>query len=114
MPRRFAIELFSYELFTAWEDGDTRQDIFGRDVTLGGEISFCYIDGNHDYAYVARDFDHVDRYLAPGGFILFDDSARYSGSPGVQKLMRELTRRRVIGERYRLVMRNPNYLIQLR
>jgi hypothetical protein len=108
----FPLEMFSDELFVSWQERRTVKDIFGRTVQLGGDIGFCFIDGNHEYEFVKRDFEHVDRVLTAGGFIFFDDSGDLSGSPGVQKLMKELIRSKVIGERYSLILKNPNYLIQ--
>jgi Methyltransferase domain len=103
----FAIELFSDELFEAWRTGTTIDDIFGRPVTLGGGISFCFIDGNHTYEFARRDFENADAHLDTGGFLLFDDSAD-SDPFGLTRLMREI---RALG-RYELVLKNPNYLFR--
>lgn len=107
-----AIEAYSDEFFEMWERGVVIETLFGDNVSLGGRFSFCYIDGDHSYRQVKRDFENVDRFLEKDGFIFFDDSADFSGSPGVQMLIRELLQRRIIGRRYKVVMKNPNYLIQ--
>ena len=101
------VEATSDEFFEKWGAGAEVTDVFGRRVKLGGPISFCYIDGNHSYEFARRDFENADRFLEPGGFILFDDSA--DGSHW------EVTR--VIAEvkqmaNYRVVNKNPNYLVQ--
>ncbi len=103
--RPYSIELFSDEFFGQWGNRDSLKDIFGRDVELGGGISFCYVDGNHTYDYARRDFENVDKYLDVGGFILFDDSAD-SDAFGLTKLMKEIQD----NKSYKLVMKNPNYL----
>jgi hypothetical protein len=105
----FTLELYSDELFAAWEASRTCEDVFGRSITLGGPISCCYIDGNHSYAFARRDFDHCDRFLEPGGFILFDDSADGSGWE-VCRVVAEVS----ATGRYELVARNPNYLFRKR
>ena len=101
------IEAVSDDFFSLWESGATCVDLFGQSVKLGGPISFCYIDGNHSYEFARRDFENADRFLEPGGFILFDDSA--DGSHW------EVTR--VVAEvkampNYRVLNQNPNYLVQ--
>ena len=103
----FTIELLSDEFFCSWTNLEKRQDVFGREVKLGGPLSFCYIDGNHSYECARRDFENCDRFLEKGGFILFDDSA--DGSEWeVRKVVQE-----VIGTRhYDLIARNPNYLFR--
>jgi hypothetical protein len=63
-------------------------DVFGRNVVLGGSLSFCYIDGNHTYGFAKRDFENKDRFLAPGGFIFFDDSGDGSGWEGASSSKR--------------------------
>ncbi len=103
----FTVELFSDEFFESWARQEKRPDVFGREIELGGPISFCYIDGNHSYEFARRDFENCDQYLECGGFVLFDDSA--------DDWAFEV--RRVIDEvkhtgRYDLIARNPNYLFQ--
>ncbi len=83
-------------------------DVFGREAALGGPISFCFVDGNHTYDFAKRDFTNVDEFLAPGGFILFDDSYDYRNEFGLTPLMREIER----NPRYELVAKNPNYLFK--
>jgi len=103
----YTIELFSDDFFNLWKQNSTASDVFGREVQLGGKISFAYIDGNHTYEYAKRDFENVDANLEKGGFILFDDSGKYSGF-GVYKVIKE-----IIGKgEYTVVTKNPNYLMQ--
>lgn len=101
------VELPSDDFFAAWAAGRTLPDVFGRPAALGGPIAFAFVDGNHTCDFARRDFDHVDRHLEPGGFVLFDDSA-----DGVH---REVAR--VVSEvkrmpNYRVAVKNPNYLFQ--
>ncbi len=92
----YAIEARSSRFFELWQLTSEIQDVFGRSVTLGGSIGFAYLDGAHTYDSVKNDFQVIDRYLAPGGFILFDDSAEDLGFEGVTRAVRE-------------VRRNPSY-----
>ena len=103
----FTLELFADEFFAAWSAQEQRTDIFGRECALGGPISFCYIDGNHSYQCAANDFRNTDKYLEPGGFILFDDSGDGSGWE-VCRVVREV----IETKRYDLVAQNPNYFFQ--
>jgi hypothetical protein len=105
----YAIECFSDEFFRCWFANEKTVDVFDRPVTLGGKISFCYIDGNHTYEFAKRDFENTDRALVSGGFILFDDSA-----DGSHWEVNQLTREIASGHQYELVLRNPNYLFRKR
>ena len=93
--------------FASWQEGETRSDFFGKQVTLGGPISFAYIDGDHSYEQSRRDFENVDKVLEVDGFIVFDDSADNT-SWGSHRTAAEAAGR----EDYRLVDKNPNYCIQ--
>jgi hypothetical protein len=104
----YTIEVLSDELFSAWSAGERRRDVFGREFALGGPISFCYIDGDHYYEAVKRDFDNADRYLEKGGFLLFDDSADGSSWTEVCRVVEEVR----TTQRYELVAKNPNYFFR--
>ncbi len=103
------IEMFSDDFFAAWREARAVTDIFGRPITLGGPISFAYIDGNHTYEFAKRDWQNCDRYLERGGFVFFDDSWDGSGW-GVCDLIPEV----LDSEAYELVISNPNYLFRKR
>jgi hypothetical protein len=102
----FTFEMTSNEFFDAWKEQKKPEDVLGRSFSLGGPISFCYIDGNHTYEYAKQDFLHCDSYLETGGFILFDDSTLDVFS--LHKLMPEI----IAMSRYRLVAANPYHLFQ--
>ncbi|MGO9571412.1 MAG: class I SAM-dependent methyltransferase [Desulfomonilaceae bacterium] len=104
----FGVEMVSHDFFSAWRRFETVPDVIGRSVQLGGPISFCFIDGGHDYQTVKRDFEDCHHFLERDGFILFDDSSIWSAHEGVRRLVREVKSRRD----YRVVMKNPNYLFQ--
>jgi predicted O-methyltransferase YrrM len=101
------VEMLSDAFFAAWEEERTVTDVFARQVTLGGPISFAYIDGDHSYQQSRQDFRNCDRFLVRGGFILFDDSAVYS-EWGVRRTAREAMNRKD----YELVIKTPNYLLR--
>lgn len=103
----FLFEKTSDEFFTLWNNNKTEYDIFNKEFNLGGRISFAYIDGNHSYEYVNRDFYNCDKYLEIGGFILFDDSSD-SSDWEVKRVIKELKR----NKHYKVVIKNPNYLFQ--
>jgi predicted O-methyltransferase YrrM len=101
------IEFFSDEFFDAWKKQTELLDVFGRRVKLGGRISFAYIDGNHQYEFVKRDFENVHEFLVRGGFIFFDDSADHLAL-GSAAFMKEVKKR----NDYEVVLKNPNYLFR--
>ena len=105
LPKTF--RLTSDAFFEHFAQGSTLVDIFGESRKLEESFSFCYIDGNHAYDFVKRDFENVGKYLLPQGFILLDDSG--DGAPfGSARLMEEIKR----NPDYRIVAKNPNYLLQ--
>ena len=81
--------------------------VFERNITLGGSISFAFIDGNHSYDFAKRDFENTDKFLEPGGFILFDDSAD-NCTFECRHLMKEIE----VNPNYEMVVKNPNYLFK--
>lgn len=103
----FTIEVVSDVFFNAWALEEKRTDVFGREFQLGGPISFCYIDGNHSYAFAKRDFDNCDKFLENGGFVLFDDSGDGTGWD-VCKVVKEVLET----GRYELVSKSPNYFFR--
>ncbi len=101
------VEAFSDDFFDRWESGLAIEDLFDRPVKLGGEISFAYIDGAHSYEASKKDFENIDRYLVPGGFVFFDDSkgkGPFESSRTAQEVLNN--------PRYELVFTTPNYLFR--
>jgi hypothetical protein len=99
----YHVVVSSDEFFRLWAENETVVDFFGRSKTLGGPISFAYIDGDHTYEQSMRDFENVDRFLLPGGFIVLDDSA--DGSEwGSNRTAREA---RLHGRNTNLLPRRP-------
>lgn len=105
----YTIEADSDAFFQRWSAAERAVDVFDRDVEMGGALSFCYIDGNHTYEFAKRDFTNTDRYLLPGGFILFDDSGDGSGWE-VCQVVEEVLK----SGSYDLIAKNPNYLLRKR
>jgi len=106
----YTIELNSDDFFTAWRNLKEVQDVLDRPIKLGGTISFCYIDGNHSYNYVKRDFENCNEFLEKGGFILVDDSEDWSQFKGILKVIKEIKS----SKKYEVVIKNPNYLFRKR
>lgn len=71
-------------------------------------LAFAYIDGNHSYDFVKRDVENVMKRLVTGGFMLLDDSADHHPFDVNKFVKAELIHRKDC----RVVMKNPNYLIQ--
>jgi hypothetical protein len=103
----FTIEQFSDDFFKLWNEKKLEKDVLGREIQLGGNISYAYIDGNHTYDYTKRDFENVDKHLELGGFILFDDSADFSGWE-VNRVVQEVKK----SGKYEVILKNPNYLLK--
>ena len=101
------MKLYSNEFLERWSAQDEVEDVFGRKVKLGGEIAFAFIDGDHSYEAALEDFKNCDRYLVQGGFILFDDSGDATNW-GCARVAREASKL----PDYKLISKNPNYLIQ--
>jgi hypothetical protein len=101
------IELFSNELFEQWKVSANVNDVFGRNVRLGGNLSFVYIDGNHSYDFAKNDLLNTLEYLVPGGFVLMDDSLDFNNN-GASRVAKEALKMPGL----RLLARNPNYFFQ--
>jgi hypothetical protein len=97
----------SDEFFDLWRAETRLEDVFGHQAALGGPVGFAYVDGSHKPEQCRKDFENVHEFLAPGGYVLFDDSSEKSPF-GLYPLMRE------IGERddYEVVIENPNFLFR--
>lgn len=104
------VEMLSDDFFDAWRKKEESTDVLGRSIKLGGPISFCFIDGNHTYEYVKRDFTNCHEFLERGGFCFLDDSEDSSGFPGVRRIVTEI---KGSGE-YEVVTKNPHYLFRKR
>lgn len=104
----YTVELSSHEFFDAWGRAAVVADVHGRPLTLGGTLSFCYVDGGHDYEAARSDFENCARFLSPGGFLFFDDSSDDSGFEGVRRVVREV---QSLGN-FELVVKNPNYVFR--
>lgn len=103
----FAIEISSETFFDLWRSGAPVTDVFGRAVTLGGEIAFAYIDGAHTYEAAKADFLGVDEHLLPGGFLLLDDTAAVSQF-GSRRVAEEIAAH----PSYEIVFLTPHYFFQ--
>ena len=103
----FAIQELSDDFFKLWQENTICKDVLDREIKLGGDISFAFIDGNHTYEFTKRDFENCDKFLVKGGFILFDDSASYYDF-GCSKFMKDMKK----NKQYKLVAKNPNFLFQ--
>lgn len=102
------VEAGSHDFLAAWAAREERHDVFGRPARLGGPLGLVYIDGAHAYEAVKGDFEGADPFIAPGGFVLFDDST--PDWPGVHRVVQEVLRR----PDYELVFNPPNYFFRKR
>ncbi len=100
------IELESDLFFEAWNARRQYQTRAGHLVELGGPIAFALIDGAHSMEQVRRDIDNVTAILEVGGCVYMHDTA--GDDFGCRQVLREVLREK----RYRLVMENPNALLQ--
>lgn len=101
------VQAWSDDFFAKWADNEVVTDEFGRSAQLGGPLALAYIDGGHSEEQAWRDVHNAARWLVPGGFLLLDDSADHL-SFGSARMMPRLLR----SGGWKLVAKNPNYLIQ--
>jgi len=55
----------------------------------GSSIGLLHVDASHEYADVRRDFEHWAPFVAPGGYVVFDDVPSFDGPT---RLITELPR----------------------
>ena len=103
----FSFHMYSDLFFKDWENCKSQLDIFGRQVKLGGSISFAYIDGGHSLDVAWNDFEKVATHLVKDGFILLDDSGDRQNFGSAQMMSTIKSDKRFI-----VVAKNPNYLIR--
>tara|TARA_A100001015_G_C14856766_1_gene658662 strand:- start:202 stop:417 length:216 start_codon:yes stop_codon:yes gene_type:complete len=66
-----------------------------------------YVDGNHNYEHVLKEFKLINEILKDDGYILFDDSYKLNGW-GLEPLIKIIRKE----FKYKLVSRMPNYLLK--
>ncbi len=106
-------QLDSNSFFDEWKRKLIKKDLFNNEFKMGGDICFCYLDGDHSYDQVKKDFQNIDSILQKGGFIYFDDSDRLHKDGGevvngCYKVVKEVIK----SKRYVVALRNPNYLLK--
>jgi len=104
----FTLEATSEAFLEDWRNQASREDVFGRPITLGGPISFAFIDGRHTYETTRADFSGIHSYLLKGGFVYFDDSSFDTAYPGTRQFTLELCS----NPDYKLVWKTPNLLFR--
>ncbi len=85
------------------------------------QFDFVFLDGGHTWDVTGFSFFLVDRLLAPGGWLLFDDiqwslakSPSVSDKPETKALPEEERTAEQVGDVFRiLVERDPNYVTRL-
>lgn len=102
-----SLHMYSDTFFEKWSANAVETDIFGNTATLGGPISFAYIDGGHSYDVAWKDFNDVSKYVLKNGYVLLDDSAD-GLNLGSSKMMAEIKK----DPRYMVVAKNPNYMLK--
>ncbi len=108
-----SFDLDSDEFFSKWAMNGKLKTLFSKESQLGGEISFCYLDGDHSYEQVKKDFINIDRILQIQGFIYFDDSDQYHLDAGnVTNGCYDVVCDALKTKRYVTAINNPNYLLQ--
>lgn len=103
----FSFHQYSNSFFDSWNENKSELDIFGRTVSLGGHISFAYIDGGHSYEVAWKDFNNIASHLLSNGYVLLDDSAdgqNFGSAQIISQIKKD--------SRFKVIAKNPNYLIQ--
>lgn len=77
-------------------------------TSIDGSIDILFIDGDHSYSGVQRDFAMYEDLLSDDGFIVFDDYNDSKWSPEVKKAVDDLIPD--IVDRYSIIGTAPNIL----
>jgi hypothetical protein len=105
----YAVEEYSHRFLARWAAREEATDVLGRRVSLGGPLSFVYIDGAHTYEAASGDFRGVDPFVLPGGYVFFDDTGEAWG-PEMARVVQEVQSH----PHYELIARTPNYFFRKR
>ena len=67
---------------------------YSQNVEFGENELFdiIFIDGDHSYSAVKKDYDHFVKHLAPGGYIVFDDYHDHVHSPEVKSAVDDIAK----------------------
>ena len=73
--------------------GDSTDEKTHQDIEAMELFDIVYLDGCHEYAYVANDLKFYSQRVKPGGFLVIDDSANFLQQPygffqGIQDVSR--------------------------
>lgn len=60
------------------------------EILNNNKIDILFIDGDHSYNGVKKDFEIYSKYVKSGGYIIFDDYNDFNDSPEVKKSVDEL------------------------
>jgi len=69
--------------------GTSPADIPRAVDTLGGKPDLIFIDGNHEYHAVRRDFEQSLACTAPGGCLLFHDAHYWQVAQAIRDVLRD-------------------------
>jgi hypothetical protein len=93
--------------FNKWNNKNVEIDLFGAEVTLGGKISFAYIDGGHSFEVALNDFNNVAENMEVNGFVLLDDSSSHLNFGSAQMI--DIIKK---DSRFVVVASHPNYMFK--
>jgi homoserine dehydrogenase len=68
---------------------EQKHEIYVSDVD-GDNVDVLFIDGDHQYDGVIKDFNNYKDFVVKGGYIIFDDYQDYIHSPEVKKAVDDL------------------------
>lgn len=81
----------TYSNFYKYIKGNSHNtDIFNELNSIVSEIDVLFIDGDHSYDGVVKDFEMYSTMVKPGGYIIFDDYNDYQYSPEVKTAVNDI------------------------
>ena len=80
-------------------------DCFGiiKKLTFTAEPMVFFVDGDHGFEGVSRDFDDVMAIARPGDKLVLHDTAPHAGYPGVRRCFRRKVIHVMSPERYQII-----------
>ncbi len=89
-PHPYGVEMRPHEFSASWKRHEVVQDVLGRDIELGGPISFCFLRQKGQDYDVLQVLQDCDEYLSSGAFLLLDHCCSFSARKELENVFRHV------------------------
>jgi len=84
------------------EGDSTSTEVIEKLKNIISKVDILFIDGNHKYDWVLKDFNNYKNFVNKNGYIIFDDYQDYNHSPEVKIAVDDLVKE-LNNENYKII-----------